>query len=316
MTCTISNGYCGYWWYNKNHIKRTCYYFNTQTCCGYCMYCFTMTTSRLYRRRRHRAWRPAKMEGLSVVAMISSVYLSILLRGCLSLTAWKGAAPYSRPYRTNGQTLHAMVSRSLLPARPLTRRLAGSRRDSNDKSDQDPRQQLDPPSEQPFLEERKTATPPSSWSLFQVPTQDVMAIILSAELLGLLDALNDPHFVEHGGWWQPMTAADSTLLHLVTRAATNLLLWMLASTASFTETCDYIKTDDKKGLVGIFRSITPTLAAFLLLKVVLLTLASGRSKTEVLGNLDIPLFDALQDSYVVGLTILTGRWLSQQYFPQ
>jgi hypothetical protein len=91
---------------------------------------------------------------------------------------------------------------------------------------------------------------------------------------------------------------------------------MLASTASFTETSDYIKKNDKKGLVGIFCSITPTLAAFILLKVGVLTLAAGLSKTETLGNLDIPLFDALQDSYVVGLTILTGRWLSQQYFPQ
>jgi hypothetical protein len=58
---------------------------------------------------------------------------------------------------------------------------------------------------------------------------DIVSIALAAQLLGLLDVLNDPTFLERGGWFQPISPVKSTLPELIQRDSILSLCWILSA---------------------------------------------------------------------------------------
>jgi hypothetical protein len=60
---------------------------------------------------------------------------------------------------------------------------------------------------------------------------DVVSIALASQLLGLADVLNDPTFWQQGGWFQPISPADSTstLPTLVQRDSILTICWVLSA---------------------------------------------------------------------------------------
>ncbi|MGK3739892.1 MAG: hypothetical protein ACI8RD_003861 [Bacillariaceae sp.] len=57
---------------------------------------------------------------------------------------------------------------------------------------------------------------------------DFMALILASQLIGLLGVINNPEFIQNGGWFQPIPAIPSTLDDLVQRISTFAILWGIA----------------------------------------------------------------------------------------
>lgn len=59
---------------------------------------------------------------------------------------------------------------------------------------------------------------------------DLLSVAVACELLGLLDAVNDPTFLLTGGWLQSLPSAPPTTLPLlISRFSINSLLWIVAS---------------------------------------------------------------------------------------
>ena len=57
---------------------------------------------------------------------------------------------------------------------------------------------------------------------------DVLAILLSCQLMGFVDVLNDPSFWKQGGFFQPIPAVPSTLGLFVQRASSMAVCWVSA----------------------------------------------------------------------------------------
>jgi hypothetical protein len=57
---------------------------------------------------------------------------------------------------------------------------------------------------------------------------DFMALLLASQLIGLLGVINNPEFIQNGGWFQPIPAIPSTLNDLVQRISTFAILWGIA----------------------------------------------------------------------------------------
>jgi hypothetical protein len=58
---------------------------------------------------------------------------------------------------------------------------------------------------------------------------DMISIALAAQLLGLVDVLNDPTFLQRGGWFQPISPVESTLPVLVQRDSMLSICWILSA---------------------------------------------------------------------------------------
>ena len=58
---------------------------------------------------------------------------------------------------------------------------------------------------------------------------DFFALIIASQLIGLLDVVNNPEFIENGGWFQPIPAVPSTLDDLIQRISSFGILWALSS---------------------------------------------------------------------------------------
>jgi hypothetical protein len=74
----------------------------------------------------------------------------------------------------------------------------------------------------------------ASHSLFQLdldldPTllvPDLLGVAVACELLGLLDAVNEPSFLQNGGWLQSAGGVPTTLPLLISRFSTNSVFWI------------------------------------------------------------------------------------------
>ena len=61
---------------------------------------------------------------------------------------------------------------------------------------------------------------------------DLLGLAVACQLLGLLDVLGDPTFLQRGGWFQPVTSASfSSIPTLVTRFSMNSALFLATAVA-------------------------------------------------------------------------------------
>ena len=81
---------------------------------------------------------------------------------------------------------------------------------------------------------------------------DLFSIAIASQLMGLLDVVNDPQFVQSGGWLQPIPAVPSTLGTLIERISTLSLVWILAAISEEnTFTTDAVKDEKVSILVAL-----------------------------------------------------------------
>lgn len=122
---------------------------------------------------------------------------------------------------------------------------------------------------------------------------DLLGVLIACQLLGLLDAVNDPTFEEKGGWLQPILGAApfSTLPLLVERVSENSILWIASGLLAST-------FDRFEGKLLLHKA-GETLLVFVALHAVW-SIAS--STTLDLGEL-------LRECYVIALTTTTARYI-------
>ena len=143
---------------------------------------------------------------------------------------------------------------------------------------------------------------------------DIVAIILASQLIGLLDIINDPDFIQAGGWFQPLPTMPTTLNTLVQRIATLCFTWILSTVVTLNIIINNESTQTKQQLQE--QSIWTKhewiiLTIFTLLRVIIgLTSTSVESTTTT----NVIIIESLRDSYFAGLFTLTLRFLYNKYF--
>mmetsp|Transcript_35904 Transcript_35904/g.74661 ORF Transcript_35904/g.74661 Transcript_35904/m.74661 type:complete len:210 (+) Transcript_35904:54-683(+) len=121
---------------------------------------------------------------------------------------------------------------------------------------------------------------------------DLVALLVSFEIKGLVDATNAPDFIAKGGWLRaPPPMSESTLPLLLERFSVNGILWIVAgvAVAAFDNTQ---KVDNNSTLLSF--------GAFLLLRCLL---------AAALGS---EVYDVLLEAYYVGLAIGGLRFIQKQ----
>lgn len=133
---------------------------------------------------------------------------------------------------------------------------------------------------------------------------DLFSIAIASQLMGLLDVVNDPQFVESGGWLQPIPAVPSTLGNLIERISTLSLVWILAAISEEnTFTTDAVK--DEKVSILVALSIVLN---FVLLRILLGWIYAFVMHTDVSWGL------LIRDCYFVALVLPGFRFLYSQYY--
>jgi hypothetical protein len=137
---------------------------------------------------------------------------------------------------------------------------------------------------------------------------DLAALALACQLMGLLDVLNDPSFVQNGGWFQPVTSAP-TLPMLFQRFSTNSVL-CIASAAS-------VSAFQPESLVSgkaVLTTAVQSAVAFSLLRLLLGVAPAFMSTSydEVIVTNSI--VELLRECYVVTLVVTAGRYILYSVF--
>jgi hypothetical protein len=164
---------------------------------------------------------------------------------------------------------------------------------------------------------------------------DFLAVILASQLIGLLDIVNSPEFIQNGGWFQPIPAVPSTLDDLVQRISFFGITWAIASASVFffantmatTTTTSTNSSDINNDTSVILKRNVQTLAVFGVMQIVgngivfgLLgsdvnnSLANNNDGFLVDGTSAIPWLDVLRNCYYVGLSTTGLRFLYGRYF--
>lgn len=152
---------------------------------------------------------------------------------------------------------------------------------------------------------------------------DGFAIVLASQLMGLLDIVNDPEFINAGGWFQPIPAVPSTLGRLVQRIASLGTLWILAVTVQDTN-FGRSREDSTSSRAREDESMVPVMDWQALVIFFVLRLFGGFLLFSLGDNIIVSSFIAatkdewivtsLWDCYLVGLISLSLRYLYRQYF--
>jgi len=152
---------------------------------------------------------------------------------------------------------------------------------------------------------------------------DLASIAIACQLLGLTDALNDPEFVQRGGWLQPIPAIPSSLSTLVMRFSLNAVAWTTATSATSTLTWWWpsnqsTETEETSGDSqqqrrrerSVIGTTVANSAVFVMIRLQLLLLmalfGAGRGDDDDFTG---HVVEILRESYVVGLTTTTFRYL-------
>jgi len=152
---------------------------------------------------------------------------------------------------------------------------------------------------------------------------DLLALAVACQLLGLLDALNDPEFFVKGGWFQPIPAAPPSLPTLASRFAVNAVAWIVASLAATARASSEIlpvstSEDEPDSAVVGLRSLPSTFLAFfalrLLFGVAISYLDGNNAGGQAGGPLSLPMpptiVESLRECYVIGLATTAGRFIA------
>jgi hypothetical protein len=142
---------------------------------------------------------------------------------------------------------------------------------------------------------------------------DTIAIVLASQLIGLLDIINDPDFIQAGGWFQPLPTMPTTLNELVQRMATLCFTWIL-STVFIVKTIS--KNDSSYKPSKQPQLFWTKLEWFTLTLFTILRVAIGLVGLSTTGEAttDVIIIESLRDCYFVGLFTLSLRFIYNKYF--
>ena len=137
---------------------------------------------------------------------------------------------------------------------------------------------------------------------------DLFAIAIASQLMGLLDAVNDPIFDAKGGWTQVLPVIPSTLDVLVGRFSLLSVIWIIVGIfrkdAFVAESVETDKIAIQKAL-RIWVDFSLLRAAF--------AVAICYANTHG-GDIEIEIVAALRQCYFVGLAMPAMRFLYGQYY--
>ena len=146
---------------------------------------------------------------------------------------------------------------------------------------------------------------------------DIIAIILASQLIGLLDIINDPEFIQAGGWFQPLPTMPTTLNTLVQQIATLCFTWILSTVVTLNIIIKDESTQTKQQQQSIWtKQEWIILTMFTVLRVVI-GLVVGLASTSIESTMtttNVIIIESLRDCYFVGLFTLTLRFLYNKYF--
>ena len=170
---------------------------------------------------------------------------------------------------------------------------------------------------------------------------DFLAVILASQLIGLLDVVNNPTFIQNGGWFQPVLVAPTTLDDLVQRISSSAIIWAISSasvilfvkttTSTSTSTTSTISdlsanekqnNSDRNDVSIILKRNIQTLVLFGILQIVLSGIIFGFHANDpdtnygfmVDGEPVIEWLDILRNCYYVGWATSALRYLYGRYF--
>lgn len=129
---------------------------------------------------------------------------------------------------------------------------------------------------------------------------DVVSIAMASQLLGLADTLNDPKFWQQGGWFQPMSAMESTLPTLVQRESILTICWLLSALAWKGYNANETETHQS--------SIASIAVTFCGLRVAL-----GLAMSVLGGHVDFDVWDSIRQCYFAIVLVGSLRFLYSQY---
>lgn len=130
---------------------------------------------------------------------------------------------------------------------------------------------------------------------------DVISVALASQLLGLADTLNDPNFWKQGGWFQPMSATESTLPTLVQRDSILTICWVISALAWKGYAMNNKTAEESQSSIG---SMAVT---FCVLRVALGFIMS------LVSHVDFDVWDTIRQCYYSIILIGSFRLLYNQY---
>ena len=169
-------------------------------------------------------------------------------------------------------------------------------------------------SEEDEPETARQSSPHSPLSFFEFPEiiimedpsliiVDLFAIAIACQLLGLLDAVNDPVWIAKGGWAQPLEA-PKTLGVLVQRFSTISVAWISVG----------MILDGYSSKAVEYQSVNLRTLFRIWISFVVAMLAFDVGSYELLHQQNLHLAQVARQSYFVGLAIPAFRFLYGQYF--
>jgi hypothetical protein len=156
---------------------------------------------------------------------------------------------------------------------------------------------------------------------------DLLGVAVACELLGLLDAIQEPNFLKNGGLLQSIGGIPTTLPLLVTRFSTNSVFWIVSCLGISAIVNDSkSNTKDTSNVMASGQSAVGYAlrigAAFCLLRIAL-TLAVAAAVATAAGTTDWDssttatvdaLLGVLRECYVVVLVTATTRYVVQALY--
>lgn len=137
---------------------------------------------------------------------------------------------------------------------------------------------------------------------------DLVAILIASQLMGLVDAVNDPDFSRNGGWLQPIPAVPSTLNALIEKISVVGLFWFPSSMIRLQVPSSSSTFSPDESVVNDLGEVLPTVALFCIFRIGVAVILSN------ISHVDFDLFPAIRDCYFVGLATISFRFLYSQYF--
>mmetsp|Transcript_29981 Transcript_29981/g.64212 ORF Transcript_29981/g.64212 Transcript_29981/m.64212 type:complete len:255 (+) Transcript_29981:34-798(+) len=190
------------------------------------------------------------------------------------------------------------------------------------KSNDDPNETNNKSSEKtdaaPISPDVALLTDPGLW------VTDLLALILASQLIGLLDVVNNPEFIQNGGWFQPIPAVPSTLDDLVQRISSFGITWGVASASTVffakasTDANETEGSADRNDTTAILNRNIQTLVLFAALQItangIFFGFVDNNNGFIADGTPAVHLLDVLRNCYYVGLSSFALRYLYGRYF--
>ena len=143
---------------------------------------------------------------------------------------------------------------------------------------------------------------------------DVLAILLSGQLMGFLDVTNDPSFWQQGGFFQPIPAVPSTLGTYVDRVSVMSICWVMAGWL-----CNSYRKGAYDSDKALWVSIPTVYATFVLLRLGLTFVVSpfGSVPNDLVSDSDMALMasSASQGTIASSLPFDVVEIGKQCYYP-